>query len=75
MKFNIFTRENDNITAITVLKPVDINEKLVVIDPGHGGTEVGAVSKGIFEKDLNLDISLRLNALLKEKGVKTVFAQ
>lgn len=71
LKFNIFTREDENITAITVLKPADINEQLVVIDPGHGGTEVGAVSKGIFEKDLNLDISIRLNALLKEKGVKT----
>ena len=38
----------------------------VVIDAGHGGEDGGAVSdSGIVEKDLNLDIALRLDNLIK----------
>ena len=29
----------------------------IVIDPGHGGDDPGAVGNGIIEKDLNLIIS------------------
>ncbi|MCX7843408.1 MAG: N-acetylmuramoyl-L-alanine amidase [Clostridia bacterium] len=43
--------------------------KLVVIDPGHGGSESGAVVNGIAEKEINLDVSLRLHSILKSKGV------
>ena len=32
----------------------------VVLDPGHGGKDPGAVSNGLKEKDLNLDISNRV---------------
>lgn len=39
----------------------------VVIDPGHGGLETGARGKsGLLEKDLVLDVSLRLRSLLEE---------
>lgn len=35
--------------------------RTVVIDPGHGGADGGAVGySGSIEKDLNLDISLKL---------------
>lgn len=44
---------------------------IVVIDPGHGGRDPGAVYGGVNEKDLNLDISLKLNSLLKEYGIAT----
>ena len=40
----------------------------VVIDPGHGGHDTGTISKsGLMEKDLVLDIALRLGALLEER--------
>lgn len=58
-------------TAVTLLKPAAKSDRLVVIDAGHGGTETGAVSNGLIEKALNLDIAIRLNKLLKAKGVKT----
>lgn len=51
------------------LFPIKTN-KIVVIDPGHGGEEAGASYGGINEKDLNLDVSLRLNSLLKNRGIK-----
>jgi N-acetylmuramoyl-L-alanine amidase len=50
--------------------------KLVVIDPGHGGNDPGsqAIRNGVEvlnEKDINLDIALRLNRMLKAAGVNT----
>lgn len=44
----------------------------VVIDAGHGGVDPGSVSAdGLLEKDVNLDIALKLNEILTEKGVST----
>ena len=60
-----------NDTAITILKPYSQKDKLVVIDPGHGGGEPGAVVGDLEEKELNLDISIRLNELLKQNNVNT----
>lgn len=42
--------------------------KLVVIDPGHGGKDPGAVGNGLKEKDINLSISLLLAENLKKAG-------
>lgn len=44
----------------------------IVIDPGHGGSYTGAVANGCVEKDLNLQIALRLAPLLRGEG-HTVF--
>lgn len=43
--------------------------KLVVLDPGHGGYEPGACANGLIEKDINLDVSLRVNSILQNSGV------
>ena len=43
--------------------------KKVVIDPGHGGTDSGAVGNGIIEKDYNLKISKYIFDRLKNLGV------
>jgi N-acetylmuramoyl-L-alanine amidase len=42
----------------------------VVIDPGHGGNDAGAVNKtyGLTEKDQNLDVAKRLETLLEADG-------
>jgi len=44
--------------------------KTIVIDPGHGGGDYGAInpSTGLAEKDVTLDISLRLQELLIQEG-------
>lgn len=43
----------------------------VVIDPGHGGYETGAIVSGVKEKDLNLAIAKKLDTYLKNSGVTT----
>ena len=42
----------------------------VVIDPGHGGGDTGAVSQGVVEKDLNLDVGRRVAHNLAARGVR-----
>jgi len=44
------------------------NGRLIVIDPGHGGSDGGAAQNGLVEKDLNLDLSKRLRNLLVARG-------
>ena len=40
----------------------------IIIDPGHGGKDPGAIGKsGLKEKDVNLDIALRLRQLLRDR--------
>lgn len=51
------------------------NSNKVVIDPGHGGTDYGAIREGINEKDITLDISQRVEALLRSKGIKAVLTR
>lgn len=61
----------------SVLGPVNnpLFGKTIVIDPGHGGTDPGAMYKGILEKDINLDVALRVAVLLKQKGAKVTLTR
>ena len=47
----------------------------VVIDPGHGGKDGGCVHHGLIEKKLCLDLSLRVERLLKAKGLRVVMTR
>jgi N-acetylmuramoyl-L-alanine amidase len=48
------------------------NLKTIVIDPGHGGRNPGCINKnlGMVEKDLTLDLSMRLKAVLESRGYR-----
>jgi N-acetylmuramoyl-L-alanine amidase len=46
-----------------------LDVKTIVIDPGHGGNDPGAIgAKGTMEKDIALDIGLRLRDRLRNFG-------
>lgn len=48
---------------------VQCAERIILIDPGHGGADGGAKSPaGTIEKDINLQISLMLKQKLIDKG-------
>lgn len=48
----------------------------VVIDPGHGGKESGAVGEnGLFEKDLNLAVAELVREHLEARGYRTVLTR
>lgn len=40
----------------------------IVIDPGHGGSDPGAVRNNLKEKDINLEISKKVKSKLKKMG-------
>ncbi len=42
--------------------------KVIVLDPGHGGFDGGAVANGLLEKDVNLDVALRVREYLEQSG-------
>ncbi len=58
--------------------PAPAREKpfVVVLDPGHGGDQDGALSPaGVKEKDLTLQIAQRLGAALRRRGVRVVLTR
>jgi N-acetylmuramoyl-L-alanine amidase CwlD len=52
------------------VKNVDRDYYKVFIDPGHGGVDNGAVQNGVLEDEINLQISKKIEAKLKAKGVE-----
>ena len=54
--FGIFLTLSNNAFAYTV-----------VIDPGHGGRDVGALGRVSKEKDINLKVALALGQLIKNQ--------
>ena len=48
---------------------------LVVLDPGHGGQDSGAMCGPVYEKDLTLDIAQRVDRLLQSQGVATLMTR
>ena len=52
------------------------SSKKIAIDPGHGGTDPGAVGPtGLKEKDVNLQIALKLKAKLEAQGHTVVMTR
>jgi N-acetylmuramoyl-L-alanine amidase len=51
--------------------------KTVVIDPGHGGRDVGAVGRRLHlrEKRLALDMAKKLKAILERAGMKVIMTR
>lgn len=47
----------------------------VVLDPGHGGYDKGAVSRFGYEKDYALDVARKLRPLLQAKGLKVILTR
>lgn len=47
----------------------------VVIDPGHGGNDPGAVYNGRKEKDDTLNLALAVGNILEENGINVVYTR
>ena len=61
---------------ISTLPNVPYGKYKVVIDPGHGGSDPGAVGiNGLRETDIVLEVSKSVSAFLTNKGVKTILTR
>ena len=51
------------------------DKKIIVIDAGHGGTDPGSIDEGIEEKDINLQIAIKLKEAMLKKGYQVVMTR
>lgn len=52
------------------------DDNIIILDPGHGGIDGGAVGKnGCLEKDINLNICLYLKDILTVNGYKVIMTR
>jgi len=54
---------------------LDIENYVVYLDPGHGGSDSGASYNGVHEKNLNLSVSMKTKDLLENKGYTVVMSR
>lgn len=61
----------------SLVRALGLKINRVVIDPGHGGHDEGTMGpKGLLEKDLVLDVSLRLGKLIEQRlGAEVVYTR
>ncbi len=56
--------------------PPGAGPPLVALDAGHGGSDTGAVGiTGVLEKDINLAITLAVDKLLRDAGLRTLLTR
>lgn len=62
---------SESVETLSAVKPYT-----VVIDAGHGAPDGGAVGiNGSLEKDLNLQVSLKLREILESRGVRVIMTR
>jgi N-acetylmuramoyl-L-alanine amidase len=68
--------KTDKKIPTTTLLPSAISGKTIVIDAGHGGRDPGAIGRtGLKEKDVNLDIAVRLKKYFSRVGVYVIMTR
>lgn len=66
--FEITSEFDEDYFYLDFLTPHEVYDKVVVIDAGHGGEDAGTVKQGIHEKDVDLDILLKLKEIIDASG-------
>ncbi len=73
---NVDSKTNsDEVKDDVIAEEKKPEEVLIVIDPGHGGEDWGTYYGDIYEKKVNLDVSLRLGKLLQNAGIKVIYTR
>ncbi len=72
--YRIEERPDDHLIVVRLLSG-DLTGKTIVIDPGHGGEDPGAVVRGLMEKDLNLEMAFMLRDFLEEHGAEIILTR
>ncbi len=61
--------------GLITVSMTDENRYIVVIDAGHGGNDPGKIVGDVYEKDINLSITLKLKKILEENGIEVVLTR
>lgn len=68
--FNPFKAYGKNLNNISILK-----NKTIILDPGHGGNDSGAIRYNIKESELNLKVALKLKQYLNFLGANVILTR
>lgn len=69
-------RSSDGRQLRLILKESPLLKQTFMLDPGHGGADNGASGKkGTLEKEVNLEVTLRLKDLLEEAGANVILTR
>ena len=72
----LFSGEKRIVSAHEQGIQTEAGDRVILIDPGHGGFDGGAVgANGTVEKDVNLAISLKLRDMLTDAGFRVVMTR
>ncbi len=64
-----------DLTARSLVEQLGLKVRTIMLDPGHGGKDPGAVFNGIYEKDIVLRMSGILGRMLEEKGFEVLYTR
>ena len=70
--YELETDFDEDYFYIRFLTPHEVYDKVVVVDAGHGGDDPGVTKQGICEKDIDLDIVLKLKEILEASADRSI---
>ncbi len=73
--FEYKTILEDNELYVSFITPGELYEKIVVIDPSHGGNDAGAKANEFSEKDIVLEVTKKLKEKLDATDIKTYYTR
>ncbi|HZJ98805.1 MAG TPA: N-acetylmuramoyl-L-alanine amidase family protein, partial [Tissierellaceae bacterium] len=75
--YSLLSRSGDEMISILASRDSNINprERTIVIDPGHGGKDSGAVAGKIYEKHITTPVSLLLRDALEQNGYNVIMTR
>ncbi len=62
-------------SGYSLARQLGLRVKKIVVDPGHGGQDPGTRAGSLLEKDITLDIGMRVRKLLEERGFDVVMTR
>ncbi|MHC1746869.1 MAG: N-acetylmuramoyl-L-alanine amidase [Cellulosilyticaceae bacterium] len=66
-------REDETNIYIDLVSPHQKYDKIIFLDPGHGGNKPGSMENGIIEKELNLKQALAIRDLIEKNTTVKVY--
>ena len=72
-KLNFSMNDISTLNVVDIKKPDYVYD--IMIDAGHGGNDLGGLSIGQLEKDINLEYSLELKTKLEKLGLKVALTR
>lgn len=67
-KTSYVAKQSGKNVILTMTKASNTNDKIILLDAGHGGKDPGSHNGEYYEKDFNLAIMLELKELLEDEG-------